>query len=381
MKKSITIIFLLCSLVASAQSVDYILNSVETNNTRLRALREANAARMAELKADNTIGETSVEYSPFYQKGYGGMASSELIVQQEFDFPTLYGARSMAAAKQQRVVDTEYLLVRRDVMLEALNLCFDLATANENGRLIEQRLTSTNSLLEACNKRLEAGDATVIELNRIKMDRMALLTEATQNAGEKERLQIALQGLGAKDVELHNLLHHDVESLSASGIIGKTQESALATASLESAQQDVKVQQQGWLPKLSVGYRRNTEQESKLNGFLVGVSMPLFSNSQKVKAARLRRSQAEAELDDARNTQQNRELALRAEVANLQHQIEAYDGELMQQSLSVLMKAVEGGQMSVTDYYTEADRIHSAMQQYITIQNRLYKAKAELDTF
>lgn len=381
MKKSITIIFLLCSLVASAQSVDSILNSVEKNNTRLRAMREANAARMAELKAENSVGETSVEYSPFYQRGYGGVASSELIVQQEFDFPTLYGARNRAADKQQRVMDTEYQLVRRDVLLEALNLCFDLATANENALLIETRLASANNLLAVCNKRLQAGDATIIELNRIKMDCMALLADSAQNAGEKERLQIALQGLGAEEVSTLELRHHDVESFSASGIIGNAQESTLATASLESAQQDVKVQQQGWLPKLSVGYRRNTEQESKLNGFLVGVSMPLFSNSQKVKAARLRRNQAEAELDDARRSQHNRELTLRAEVANLQRQIDAYDGELMQQSLTVLMKAVEGGQMSIADYYTEADRIHSAMQQYITIQNRLYKARAELDTF
>lgn len=381
MKNVVTIIFLLCSLVASAQSVDSILNSVEKNNTRLKALREANAARMAETRADNTVGETSVEYSPFYQKGYGGVASSELIVQQEFDFPTLYGARHKAADKQERVLDMEYQLLRRDVMLEALNLCFDLATANENGRLIETRLTATNKLLGACNKRLEAGDATIIELNRIKMDRMTLLSDSAQNAGEKERLRIALQGLGAEDVAMQQLLHHDVCDFSASNIIGKTQESALATASLESAQQDVKVQQQGWLPKLSVGYRRNTEQESKLNGFLVGVSMPLFSNSQKVKAARLRRNQAEAELDDARNIQQNRELTLRAEVANLQRQVDAYDGDLMQQSLSVIFKAVVGGQMRITEYYAEEYRIFSAMHEYVSLENRLYKAKAELDTF
>ncbi|MDE7085998.1 MAG: hypothetical protein K2O48_04850 [Prevotella sp.] len=106
MKTILLTIIALCPLLAgngwaqqaaAPTDIETIIASVEANNTLLKAVRSGNAATVAEVKSENTIGETSVEYSPFFRKGVGGTASSELIVSQEFDFPTVYGARSKSA--------------------------------------------------------------------------------------------------------------------------------------------------------------------------------------------------------------------------------------------------------------------------------------------
>ncbi len=77
---------------------------------------------------------------------------------------------------------------------------------------------------------------------------------------------------------------------------------AVAQTALRAADMNLKVQKNEWLPSISFGYRRNTEQGEAINGFLVGVSFPLYSNSTNVKAARERRESAELQVMQAHST-------------------------------------------------------------------------------
>ena len=63
-----------------------------------------------------------MEYSPFYTRGITGMSSSELVVTQGFDFPTLYGARRKSGKVKQEALDRRYQAVRRDILLQAKNI-------------------------------------------------------------------------------------------------------------------------------------------------------------------------------------------------------------------------------------------------------------------
>ncbi len=380
---------LLSSLVAltgfAQQSIDIeaILTSIENNNTQLKALRQANAATIAESKAENTLGATSVEYSPFFQKGTGGIASSELIVSQEFDFPTTYSNRRKATQLQENMLNKEYLIARRDILLEAHKLCCDLVYLANNATLLSERMATADSLLSICNKRMTHGEATIMELNRIKIDRMNLVTELTENNGETERVKVTLQGMGTTTTLITNV-SSDIWSANTEPFITKKQTEegltvSLANASLTAAQHELKSSKQAWLPKLTIGYRRNTELHEASNGPMVGLAMPIFSNSRKVKAAQLRQSAAEEELANAQHQLDNQRLTLQTEVTNLKKQLQTYDMPLMQQTLSTLLKAVAAGEVSISEYYTEADRIYTMLQNKITIQNKYNKLQAELN--
>lgn len=370
-------LLLLLSTPCYAINIDSLLIDIEQNNVQMKTVNKQNEAQAAEARQALSIGETAVEYSPFYQRGVSGLASSELIVSQEFDFPTLYSARRKQISLQQNIMNTEYQIVRRDVMIEAGLLCCNLIAAQENACLIQKRLAVADSLLAVCEKRMRYGTATIMEQNRIRLDRMTIETEMVENQGEQQRIRLELVRLGlTADC---NTVEGDVASCLQRRLgMGQPLELQLADANIEAAKQNVRLQNQSWLPKMTIGYRRNTEVRESQNGFLVGISMPLFSNSQKIKTARLKQSATEQELTAKRQEIDNRRHQLEAEADNAAALMAAYNQSLMDQTLATLLRAVTSGEVSVTDYYTEADRIYQLQQKYIEAKAKYQKASIEL---
>ena len=136
--KKIYIFLLLAplSLSMSAQQTYDILRDIEQNNMQLQALRKNNEAAVLEVKSQNALENTSVEYSPFFRRGVDGIASSELVVKQGFDFPTLYAARNKSGRLQQEALDLQYLTARRDILLEAKLKCHDMVYFNKVEELL-----------------------------------------------------------------------------------------------------------------------------------------------------------------------------------------------------------------------------------------------------
>ena len=71
--------------------------------------------------------------------------------------------------------------LRRNVLLEAKTLCLDMIRLNRQRDLLNKRMQNADELLALYEERLRAGDATVIEVNKIKMERMSIQTEVLQN--------------------------------------------------------------------------------------------------------------------------------------------------------------------------------------------------------
>ena len=116
---------------AKAQDINSVLKSVEQNNMELKALLKGNEAADIENKSQNTLEDLSIEYSPFFQSETSGIASSELVITQGFDFPTLYGARKKAGQLQRNVLDMQYQTARRDILVNAKKLCLDIINYNK----------------------------------------------------------------------------------------------------------------------------------------------------------------------------------------------------------------------------------------------------------
>ena len=149
-------------------------------------------------------------------------------------------------------------------------------------------------------------------------------------------------------------------------------------AETRAAQEEVKVNRQNWLPKLEIAYRRNTELNEKINGFLVGGSLPIFSNRKKEKIAQAQALSAQLRQEDIQLKAEASLQGLYNEIKQLQEAIQAYKPDLLQQSLQALKEAVKEGQLSVIDYYTEAGNIYLNMEAYNETENRYQKAVAEL---
>ena len=382
MKFNLFIAAFLFSGAVQAQSIDEILRSIEQNSPELKSQQQATHAAQMEVQTLNNLEDPSVEYSPFFAKGVEGVASSELVVKQGFDFPTLYAARKKQGKLQQEVLNRRNEMNRREVLLRAKTLCLDLIRLNQEQELLEQRKKNAEELLALFNERLEKGDANILEVNKIKMERMNVQTEAAQNAAaHRNALQQLLAMNGNLPLEFACSSYPvltPVTSYSALYDEVMTTDATLleADATARAADKELSVNRQNWLPKLEVAYRRNTSLGEKSNGFLVGGSIPLFSKRKRTQIARAQAISAQLQRDDVRlKTEANIQSQFN-EIQQLNEAMQAYDIPLMHQTLDLLKQAVTAGQLSIIDYYVEAEGVYRNLQAYMEIENQYQKLMA-----
>lgn len=370
--------------IALADNIGDVLKQVASNNLTLKALAHDNQADVLDIKASNSIGGPSVEYSPFFTKGYSGVAESELVVSQEIDFPTKYAARNKQA-KMQNIVGEQLLIKqRRDILLQAQLLCIDLIRLNQTLSMLHERLANSETLLQMYQKRMDAGDANALELNKVKLDCMEVRTLVNEAQGERTSLLQQLKQLnGGKSIDVTDTVLPEYpqitnfESYRALALASDA-DVAVAQTALRAADMNLKLQKNEWLPNISFGYRRNTEHGEGINGFLVGVSFPLYSNSNNVKAARQRKESAELQMVQAQN---EAEATLRTnyeQLQGLQQVIDHSDVKLLQESLTLFAKALQQGEITALVYYVEINSIYEKLQRHIDLHCQSVKLLAEL---
>lgn len=384
MKKIILAAMAFAAVVsAKAQDINAVLKSVEQNNMELKALLKGNEVADIENKSQNTLEDLSIEYSPFFQSETSGIASSELVITQGFDFPTLYGARKKAGQLQRNVLDMQYQTARRDILVNAKKLCLDIINYNKQKQLLQERRKNADELLAMFELKFKNGDATSLELNKIKLDRMNLETELVQADTKHANAMQQLQALnGGQPIEV-NMTEYpqapaDDEVTMYEKAVATDWTVRTAQASVLAAEQDVKVNKQSWIPKFEIGYRRNTEGDNASNGFLIGGSIPLFSSKNKVKIAKARQTEAVMQHANARINAENSARTMINQMKQLKASADAYDVPLMRQTLKLLRTAVENGEISVTEYYVEADNIYKNMITYMDIERQYQDALTEI---
>lgn len=370
--------------IALADNIGDVLKQVASNNLTLQALAHDNQADVLDIKASNSIGGPSVEYSPFFTKGYSGVAESELVVSQEIDFPTKYAARNKQA-KMQNIVGEQLLIKqRRDILLQAQLLCIDLIRLNQTLSMLHERLANSETLLQMYQKRMDAGDANALELNKVKLDCMEVRTLVNEAQGERTSLLQQLRQLnGGKPIDVIDTVLPEYpqitnfESYRALALASDA-DVAVAQTALRAADMNLKLQKNEWLPNISFGYRRNTEQGEGINGFLVGVSFPLYSNSNNVKAARQRRVSAELQVMQAQNEAEASMRTNYEQLQGLQQVIDHSDVKLLQESLTLFAKALQHGEITALVYYVEINSIYEKLQRHIDLHCQSVKLLAEL---
>lgn len=375
---------LMASAARAEGSIGNVLKQIAQNNLTLKALHHDNEAEVLDIKAANALDGLSVEYSPFFRSGYSGVAQSELVVSQEIQFPTKYADRNKQAKMQKAVGGKVYEKNRRDILLEAQLLCVDVIRLNKTLAMLGQRLKNSEALRQMYEKRMEAGDANILEVNKVKLDCMEVQTLVSEAQNERMLLLKQLAELnGGKpvtidDVEIPKFQPiADFESYKALALASDA-DIQMAETMLQSADMNVKMQKREWLPNISFGYRRNTEQKEAVNGVLVGVSFPLYSNSKNIRAARERRQSAQLQVEQARSTAESQLRSGYQQLVGLQQVLDHSDVKMMQESIELFSKALQQGQINALEYYTEVNSIYEKLQRHIDLHCQSVKLLAEL---
>lgn len=387
MKRNIStlLILLAASLIAAnGQGIEHVLRSIEQNNKELQAGGHLTEAKKQETKVSNNLEDPSVTYSYQFGSPQELGKSGEFTVSQGFDFPTVYATRSDLNRLKDRTFDRQYSLMRRDILLRAKELCLDLILLNQEKTLLDERLANADRLTEIYEKRLQTGDANILETNKIKMERMKILAEVAANTSARDaKLQELSAMNGGNALTFTETTYAPVQELTDFSRLKEevlTGDLALQSLTDESlaARKQISVDKSGWLPKLEVGYRRNTGKGEQFNGFIVGGSLPLFSNKGKVKAARAQSLYADLQKESATEQAEASLLALYNEAQQVKSTLSAYDSKLITESIDLLRRALDARQISTTEYFTELESIYTARQEQMQLENRYQKIMGQI---
>ena len=384
MKKHIITIALCIPMWMQAQNIDHVLQSIEQNNKELQSAMQLTKAQKMENHTTNNLSDPTVSYSSFYKNGAGPGHGTEFVASQGFDFPTQYITRNRQADLANEALDKQQQTVRRDILLKAKILCLDLILLNQEKALMNIRKQNADELEALYGKRLEAGDANILEVNKIKMERMNVQTEVAQNhASHRNALQSLLAMNGNLPLEFAETNYPQVKEIMdfntmRDEVIASDLDLQALSFTTKAAEKQVSVDKQNWLPKLEAGFRRNTDSEMSMNGFVVGGSIPLFSNRKKVQIAKAQALSAQLMQEDAKLQVENNLMGLYNEMQQLKEAMNAYDMPLLYKSLDLLKQALKEGQISLIEYFVEAESVYKNLQARMQLENQYQKVMASI---
>ena len=380
-------LMLLGSLTTRAQSsIDQVLRSIETNNKSLQANTKMTDAQKLEAQTGKFLANPSVEWEQMWGNRNNPGSEYTLTVKQSLDFPTTYSNKNKLANLKANTIGFQSAAYRQQLLLNAKQTCIEIIYLRKQKSLLHERLANAETMFALYKKRFESGDANQLELNKIQLELLNAQNQSRLNKAALTAAEEQLRNLnGGKPITFdatdypagEELINFD--QLQAAFMDADPNLKSL-TGNQEIANREVKLSRSLTLPKFDVGYKRNAASDHVAsNGFMVGVSIPLFENKNTVKKAKAQAEFATASLEDNR-------LNLKTNLQQLYQQAEAlqisradYAKVLEQQrNIELLNKALNAGQLSVIDYFTELSTIYDSHQSYLDVEKEYHSILAQL---
>lgn len=384
----------------SSEAIHAILQQIENNNKELQANNLQVASQKIENRSSNNLTNPKINYAHLWDSKNSHETVGEMVVSQGFDFPSLYITRGKMNRIKAQALDAEARTLRQQILLQAQELCLDIIMLHQQQLLLKERLANAEELSALYKRRLETGDANILETNKINLELLNVRTEARANQtaihGKMQELmalngnhplnpgRAALEGQVPQPAALGLVeyppvaLPQDFKALSEELIQNDPSVQAALNQS-QAAHKQVSVSRQGWLPSLEVGYRRNTESGHPLNGVVVGISIPIFENTGKVKAAKAQALRTDFQKENTSLQVRSNLWKLYEEACSVQSSIKEYQDTFgQQQDLALLKKALEGGEISMIEYFVEVAVIYQSHNNLLQLENQYQKAMAQI---
>lgn len=367
------------------RGMNTILSTIEANNPTLQMLQAHLEFEKVEARADNFLENPTVEYGRFPSVGGTGV-KTVYGISQGFDFPTAYSKRKSLANQTIKSAELAYRLARRDILLEAKQLIIEKAVVTKMLTEAQKRLELAKTIEQIFERKVAAGLVGILDLNNARMR----TAEASQKQSEMDaRLRVLNYKLlamnGMKPIDSNGVLFSISFPSKDSLLIAYKQKDlrfGLAQAQADMARANLAVVRHEALPKFEIGFESEQANDEHFRGIKAGVTIPLWADISKKRASRARFTAANAAYTDA-NFQLTAEFEhkfMETQSLNERYRasVLAIDGY---QNIDLLKKAVEMGEISIVDFYTEVSFLYGFTDHSLELELELAKAIADLLSF
>lgn len=355
-----------------------VLKDVEANNPVLLAARKRAEAQQTAAHVGALLPNPEVEAAYYWGDPSSVGIRWDLGISQSFEMPSVLVRRARLRKLQEQAAGLDYQVVRNATLLEAQLTCADIIYYRALGMIYTRRCQAAIRIADLYQRRYAAGDCSILDYNRAQMN----LADVQNRAAE-----INLQG----DHAVHDL-QRLVGGESYSFYQGEYEEVRVETSfeswyeqlemqnpslrlldnQVEAARYQRQLSRAQWLPEMSVGYASENVVGQSFRGVKVGLSLPIWSQQRAVKASRLAEAAATEELSSQRTEwfsrlqcMFHRHEALIRNVGNLREAFQRCN------SIDLLDKALEAGEISLEQYLLEADYYYNIEMQIWDVAHEL----------
>ncbi len=268
-------------------------SAMKQNQEVLIAAMNVNAATAAQKTAWQ-IPATEIGFESGQINSYA--KDNRFTVAQSFDFPTVYGQRSkMLKAETGAAVQNE-LLMRLEVRRQITSLYYKLLVLNEQRKVLKRYDSLCTIQVQRQTLSFNAGASNILEKTSAETKQSSVANEIVQLEAEFLSTQIALSQL----MHTQTLYQPDARSsritapldADTTGAVSHPQ-ARMAALNREMAMRDMRIARQSFLPRFTLGYYNMSitgwqivdnadvyfNNSYRFSSFAVGVSVPLFFNS------------------------------------------------------------------------------------------------------
>lgn len=363
------------------------LASVEKSNFKLQAARERMEASVIASAVGNGPDDPLINYGYMPGNVEAMGVKQSYVISQSLEFPTVYYIKNKMAKGIALAAEYQYLQERQKVLQEAM-LCYNeyLCLLKRKKEYLK-RFKQAEYLLSSFKREFETGNANILELNKAKIQFLnsksawQLLVKETESTEKKLQLLngntpfvISDSTLMAFPVLEAGELKDQIRQLNPELLY-------LNQQIIQSAM-NVRLIRNQSLPDLMFSYEGESVPDGTYRGLRAGISLPLWNNRNKGSLAR-----AEAEYAKLRYVEKEEQLFNEAE--NMLRQINEYQKLFDEyhktltdsENLTFLNKALEMGQISIIDYFTELSFYYDTVDHYLELEATYYEMNAMLYSF
>lgn len=372
-----------------ASEFDDIVAALMKNDAQLELSRRKAASDIESLGLGNMLPDPEAEFefldSKTAEKKYN------LTVAQGFEWPGVYDARKQHAALQRTALDLNYEIECNDRRLKLQTLLIDIVAANLTIENLTSAVDGCDRLMKVLETEYGKGNISILEVNKVRVELADFRLQLSEAINTKDELlgELTAAAVVASEIEdkcvrlnMFPLMELKSKEYYTESARLNSPQLRLARNQALVAKSQEKVTNRSTLPGFNAGYRLSHEDGTLFNGFVVGVSVPVWRASKERKSAGSQAVTAKfAEETELMKLEKNIESQYK-NVVNLKTTMAQY-GEALAAGdyMPLLKKAYDAGAISLTEYVLDINFYVDAASRYIELQRRYCNALANLARF
>lgn len=371
--------------ISNAKTFKEAIKDITDNNKSIKAYSEYLNGLYIDSKVNTFLPNPKAEYSYMSGSNSGIGSKKEFSISQSFEFPSVYFLKSGLSDIQNKINQNLQNAFKREVILNSCHVLIDYIYQSKLVDELTKRVAYADTIYKAVEKKYNLGEAGILELNKSKSALNLVKSKLNIAKIEIIYLKSSLENLnGGNKLNLTGIdywLPGFITNFDSLFAILKEADYSLKSLQEEKqlSSQKLSIAKCGWIPGFDIGYiQEDDENNFNFKGARIGLSIPLFENSNKVLKA-----ESEVNLNDLKVQSYITEFHIRKK--NLFDKSLQLNSILVEQmslidfgQFELNKKSFELGHISLTQYYMDNSIFFDIIDSMLDIEKEYYKTTIEL---